>query len=42
MFLVALVCQSVCLFVDNINQNVMNGLVLIFTGGGGGKGRGPG
>ena len=26
MFLVALVCLFVCLFVDNITQNVMNGL----------------
>ena len=26
MFLVALVCVSVCLSVDNITQNVMNGL----------------
>ena len=26
MFLVALVCLSVCLSVDNITQNVMNGL----------------
>ena len=26
MFLVALVCLSVCLFVDNITQKVMNGL----------------
>ena len=25
MFLVALVCLSVCLFVDNITQQVMNG-----------------
>ena len=26
MFLVALVCLFVCLFVDNISQKVMNGL----------------
>ena len=26
MFLVALVCLSVCLFVENITQKVMNGL----------------
>ena len=26
MFLLALVCLSVCLFVDNIIQKVMNGL----------------
>ena len=26
MFLVALVCLFVCLFVDNITQSVMNGL----------------
>ena len=37
MFLVALVCLSVCLFVD-ITQNVMNGLGLNFIRGAGGGG----
>ena len=29
MFLVALVCLSVCLSVDNITQKVMNGLTML-------------
>ena len=33
MFLVALICLSVCLSVDNITQKVMNGLDLNFYGG---------
>ena len=31
-FLVALVCLSVCVFVDNVIQKVMNGLRQNFTG----------
>ena len=38
MFLVALVCLSVCVLLYNITQKVMNGLGRNFMGGGGGGG----